>query len=68
LFGVEQLAVSASADFVNDRGFQVDKDRAGNVLASTSLTSATSHSKRQTSEKKVLNESSPPPIVLSEGI
>ena len=39
LFRVEQLAVGTSADFVNDRGFQVNKDGTGNVLSSAGLTS-----------------------------
>jgi hypothetical protein len=34
---VEQLTVSASADLVNDGGFQVNVDGTGDVLAGTSL-------------------------------
>merc|ERR1719274_477302 len=37
LLGVEQLAVGAGADLVDDGGLQVDKDGTGDVLASTSL-------------------------------
>eukprot|EP00951_Prasinocladus_malaysianus_P005527 scaffold39124_cov44-Prasinocladus_malaysianus.AAC.1 len=37
LLGVEELAVGAGADLVNDGRLKVDKDRAGDVLASTSL-------------------------------
>jgi len=37
LLGVEQLAVGASADLINDGGLQVNKDGTGNVLASASL-------------------------------
>jgi len=37
LFGVEQLAVSASANLINDGGLEVDVDSTGNVLASASL-------------------------------
>ena len=34
---MEELSISASADFINDGGLQVDKDGAGDVLSSTSL-------------------------------
>jgi hypothetical protein len=37
LFGVVQLTVGSGADFVDDSGFQVNEDGAGDVLASTSL-------------------------------
>jgi len=37
LFGVVQLTVGSGADFVDDSGFQVNEDSAGDVLASTSL-------------------------------
>jgi hypothetical protein len=37
LIGVEQLAVGARADLVNDRGFEIDEDRAGNVFSRTRL-------------------------------
>jgi len=35
--GVEQLAVGASADLVDRRGIQVDKDGAGHVFAAAGL-------------------------------
>jgi len=37
LLGVEQLAVSAGADLIDDRRLEVNEDGTGNVLASTSL-------------------------------
>jgi hypothetical protein len=37
LLRVEQLAVGTSADFIDDGGFQVNKDGTGDVFASTSL-------------------------------
>jgi hypothetical protein len=37
LLGVEQLAVGAGADLINNSGLQVQEDGTGNVLASTSL-------------------------------
>ncbi|EPY42742.1 hypothetical protein AGDE_00997 [Angomonas deanei] len=37
LLGVEQLAVGASADLVHDGGLEIEEDRAGDVLASTSF-------------------------------
>ena len=37
LLGVEQLAVGARADLVDDRGLQVEEDAAGDVLAGTRL-------------------------------
>jgi len=37
LLGVEQLAVGASADFIDNGGFEIEEDATGNVLASTSL-------------------------------
>jgi hypothetical protein len=37
LLGVEELAVSASADLIDHSGLQIEHDRAGNVLASTGL-------------------------------
>jgi len=37
LLGVEQLSVGTSADLIDDGGFQVEEDAAGNVLAGTSL-------------------------------
>jgi hypothetical protein len=35
LLRMEQLSVSTSSDLVNDRGLEVDKDGAGDVLASS---------------------------------
>jgi len=37
LFGVEQLAVSTGADFVDDGGFEIEEDAARDVLAGTSF-------------------------------
>ncbi len=37
LLGVEQLAVGARADLVDDRGLEVEEDAAGDVLAGTRL-------------------------------
>ena len=37
LFGVEQLAVGASADLIDNGGLEIEEDAAGNVLAGTSL-------------------------------
>jgi len=37
LLGVEQLAVGASADFIDNGGFEIEEDATGNVLAGTSL-------------------------------
>ena len=37
LLGVKQLAVGARADFINDSRLEVDKHRAGHVLASARL-------------------------------
>jgi hypothetical protein len=37
LFGVEQLAVGTSADFIDDSWFQVNVDGTGDVLASASF-------------------------------
>jgi len=37
LLGVEQLAVGAGSDLVDDGGLQVEEDATGNVLAGTSL-------------------------------
>lgn len=37
LFGVEQLTVGTSADFVNDGGFQINEDGTGDVFTSTSF-------------------------------
>jgi hypothetical protein len=37
LVGMEELGVSASANFVDNRGLQVDHDGTGNVFARTSL-------------------------------
>jgi len=34
---VEQLAVGASADFIDNGGFEIEEDATGNVLAGTSL-------------------------------
>ena len=55
LLRVQELAVGASVNFINDREFQVYRHCPGHMLASVSL-------------KKVLKVSSPPPIVLSVGI
>jgi len=37
LLGVEELAVGASADLIDDGGLEIEEDSAGDVLASTSL-------------------------------
>jgi hypothetical protein len=37
LLWVEELAISASADLINDCGFQVKEDATGDMLAGTSL-------------------------------
>ena len=37
LLGVEQLAVGAGADLVNDGGLEIQEDTAGHMLASTGL-------------------------------
>jgi hypothetical protein len=37
LLGVEELAVSTSADFIDDSGFEIDKDGARNVLSAAGL-------------------------------
>ena len=37
LFGVEELTVGTSADFVDDGGFEIKEDAAGDVLASASF-------------------------------
>ncbi|RDX86580.1 hypothetical protein CR513_32074, partial [Mucuna pruriens] len=37
LLGVEELAVGAGADFVNDGGFEIDEDGTGDVLAGSGL-------------------------------
>ena len=37
LLGVEQLAVGAGADLIDDGGLEVEHDAAGDVLASTGL-------------------------------
>jgi hypothetical protein len=37
LFGVEQLSVGTSSDFVNNGGFQIEEDWSGYVLAGTSF-------------------------------
>jgi len=37
LFGMEELAVSSSSDFIDDGGFQVDENSARNVLPGASL-------------------------------
>jgi len=37
LFGVEELTVGSSPDFIDDGGFQVNEDGAGNVLSGASL-------------------------------
>merc|ERR1712200_164189 len=56
LLGVEELAVRSSSHFIDHSGLKVDKDGPGTCLPAP------------VSEKKVLKESSPPPMVLSEGI
>jgi len=56
LFWMEQLAVSASTDFLNNCWLKVDKYCTWYGLPAP------------VSEKKVLKASSPPPIVLSDGI
>jgi hypothetical protein len=35
LFGVEELAVGTSSDFINDGGFQINEDGTGDVFTST---------------------------------
>jgi len=37
LLGVEQLAISSGADFINDGGLEIDEDGTGDVLAGTGL-------------------------------
>jgi hypothetical protein len=37
LFGVEQLTVGTSADFIDDGGFEIEEDGAGDVLTGTSF-------------------------------
>jgi hypothetical protein len=37
LLGVEQLAVGAGSDLIDNGGFEIEEDATGNVLASTSL-------------------------------
>jgi hypothetical protein len=37
LFGVEQLTVGTSTNFINDSRFKIDEDGTGDVLAGTSL-------------------------------
>jgi len=37
LFGMEQLSVSTSSDFINDSGFKINEDGSGDVLSGTSL-------------------------------
>jgi len=37
LLGVEELSVGAGTDLIDDGGFEIEEDSAGNVLASTSL-------------------------------
>jgi len=37
LFRVEELTVGTSADFIDDGGFEIDEDSAGDVLTSTSF-------------------------------
>jgi len=37
LFGVEELSVGTSSDFIDDGGFQVKEDSSWDVLAGTSL-------------------------------
>jgi hypothetical protein len=37
LFGVEQLTVGTSTDFIDDGGFQIEEDATGDVLAGTSF-------------------------------
>jgi len=56
LLGVEKLAVGASADLIETVGSRSRKTQRGTCLPAP------------VSEKKVLKASSPPPIVLSEGI
>ena len=56
LLGVEELAVRARADLVADRRLEVDVTARGTCLPAP------------VSEKNVLKASSPPPMVLSEGI
>merc|ERR1712072_794972 len=56
LLGVVELAVGTGADLIDHGGLEVEVDAAGTCLPAP------------VSEKKVLNESSPPPMVLSEGI
>ena len=92
---VEELAVCASSDLVNDRGLQRDRTSASDRVHGSEPalrraeapqntrarrgkggggTSRSRKTQRGTclpapvSEKNVLNASSPPPIVLSEGI
>jgi hypothetical protein len=37
LFGVEQLSVGTSSDFIDDSGFKIEEDSSGDVLASSSF-------------------------------
>ena len=78
LLGMEELAVSAGAHFIYYGRLQIDKDGARDVLSRTFKISIKTFELKvgnylfqsciPVSEKKVLKESSPPPIVLSDGI
>jgi hypothetical protein len=57
LLGVVELAVGAGADLVDDGRLEVNEHGAGHVCFPEPV-----------SENKVLKASSPPPMVLSEGI
>lgn len=68
LLRVEKLTVGSSADLIHNGWLQIHKDGTGNMFSSTSLQSTFTLQISSTSEKKVLKESSPPPMVLSDGI